>query len=334
MNRRIASGCLGVVACLAIVFVAGPRVRVDSNVGAVSLPADLDRHLGRSEARFPNLVPGTEKTIVWARSDRSRTPVSIVYLHGFSATRRETAPLSERIADSLDANLYYARLTGHGLGGSSLAAATVNDWLFDASEALEIGRRLGEIVVVIGTSTGGTLATWLAQRPGAHDMCLVLLSPNFGPADGTAEVLAWPWSRHFVRWLVGADYEWTPANEDHRRYWTSRYPSTALVTMMSLVRHVRGLDLGRVSAPVLVVYSRNDRVVSGRAIERSAGAFGSSIKRVERITTNINAENHVLAGDILAPGNTDSLAALILGFVRSVVASSSPVQPAARPIGG
>ena len=50
---------------------------------------------------------------------------------------------------------------------------------------VEAMRRLGDKVVIMGVSTGGTLAAWLAAQPGADDvLALVLLSPNFGPSAG------------------------------------------------------------------------------------------------------------------------------------------------------
>jgi hypothetical protein len=39
-------------------------------------------------------VPGAEKKIIWAGEAAQKTPLSIVYLHGFSATRQERAPQS------------------------------------------------------------------------------------------------------------------------------------------------------------------------------------------------------------------------------------------------
>ena len=43
---------------------------------------------------------------------------------------------------------------------------------------------LGETVVLIGTSTGGTLAMWAATREEAQDRlgAVVMLSPNYQPA--------------------------------------------------------------------------------------------------------------------------------------------------------
>ena len=73
--------------------------------------------------------------------------------------------MPEEVARALGANLFFTRLTGHGRTGAAMAEATAEDWLADMAEAMEIGRRLGQRVVVIGTSTGGTLAAIAATDP-------------------------------------------------------------------------------------------------------------------------------------------------------------------------
>lgn len=128
--RRAAQWAAAALLLLVIGSLAGPRVAVDTQVAAVRLPAALDSYLALSEAAHPDRVPGTEKAIVWADSRRREpTDLTVVYLRGFSATRRETWPLAERLASGLGANLFYTRLRGHGLAASALAEATVNDGL-------------------------------------------------------------------------------------------------------------------------------------------------------------------------------------------------------------
>jgi hypothetical protein len=51
-----------------------------------TLPADLDGYLAAREGIIPGIVPGTEKRIVWAGQPGVRTPLAVVYIHGFSAT--------------------------------------------------------------------------------------------------------------------------------------------------------------------------------------------------------------------------------------------------------
>ncbi|MGB5576356.1 MAG: hypothetical protein WBM88_03025, partial [Woeseiaceae bacterium] len=78
------------------------------------LPDNLDAWLQQTEQQAADrfgLVPGTEKRITWFGEHR-QTPYSVLYLHGFSATRQETAPLAEIVANRLGANLYETRLAG------------------------------------------------------------------------------------------------------------------------------------------------------------------------------------------------------------------------------
>jgi esterase/lipase len=320
--KKIAIRAVIVIAVLVIVFFAGPRTKIDLQMKPINLPsnpAELDQYLAQSEAKYTDIIPGTEKTIVWANAEKTKTPLSIIYIHGYSATRQETVPLTDEIAAQLGANLFYTRLSGHGRTGAAMAEPTVNDWLNDTMEAFEIGKRLGDKVIVVGVSTGGPLAAWLAEQPNTDEaLAYVLISPNFAPRDSNAEILTLPWAKQFAPLILGSEYSWTPQNEGHAKYWVHSYPSTALVTMMGLVKFVRDSDLGSIKKPVLVIYSPNDKVVNSQQVERSYAKIGSAIKEIQPILDSGNPENHVLAGDILAPKNTGVVKKLILDFVAKL----------------
>jgi esterase/lipase len=320
--KKIAIRAAVIVAILAIVFFAGPRTKIDLQMKPINLPsnpADLDQYLAQSEAKYIDIIPGAEKTIIWANTEKTKTPISIVYIHGYSATRQETVPLANEIAAQLGANLFYTRLSGHGRTGTAMDEPTVNDWLNDTMEAFEIGKRLGDKVIVIGVSTGGPLAAWLAEQPNTDEaLAFVLMSPNFAPRDSNAEILTLPWAKQFAPLILGSEYSWTPQNEGHAKYWVHSYPSTALVTMMGLVKFVRDSDLGSIKKPVLVIYSPNDKVVNSEQVEKSFAKIGSATKEIQPILDSGNPENHVLAGDILAPKNTQVVKKLILGFVEKL----------------
>jgi len=317
--RKALFGITFVFISLVIVFLLGPRPVIDTETPAISLPEDLEAYLLQSEERFTDITPGAEKTIIWANADKSKTPVSIIYLHGFSATRQETAPLCDNLAKQLGANLFYTRYSGHGRTGEPLAQATVNDWFNDTLEAFEIGKRLGEKVIVVSTSTGGTLATWLAlQPPTGNTLCHVMISPNYALYDSRSEILTYPWGAQFAQLIVGKEFSFQPVNEEQAKYWTCRYPSVALVTMMSLVKEVRKADLGQFTAPVLVIYSPRDKVVDPLAVEQSFARFGSSVKELQQVNEIVNADNHVLAGDIRAPEFTPRIEEMILEFTSKL----------------
>ena len=306
------------IVILIVIFLAGPQVKIDTTLRPLTLPTDLDNYLAETEGRFDDIVPNTEKTILWAGQPGQKTAVSIVYLHGFSATRQETAPLSDKLAAELGANLFYTRFTGHGRTGRAMAEATVNDWLNDTMEALAIGRRIGEKVIVIGVSTGATAATRLAAQPNLDDvLAFVLISPNYAPYDRSAAILTWPWGEQIATAFIGSERNWEPSNEAHGRYWTLRYLTKALLPMMGLVKLVSQTDLSRITRPVLVIYSPQDEVVN----PQRAKDFFVQMSRADKqlIATNraVGENNHVLAGDIMSPDKTDEVMAMILPFVQA-----------------
>lgn len=321
MRRGVIRGGAVAAAAFAGVFVAGPRVgvEVDSSPAPVPPIGEVVQWLAASEASVVGLRPGAEKTVVWADPDApSVTPLSVVYLHGYSATRRESEPLADSVAAALGANLFYTRLTGHGLDGEALADATAGDWLRDAAEAVAVGRRLGERVVLMGTSTGATLALWAAARLDEADAvaAVVALSPNFRPADPAAGILLWPWGGSIARAVVGPTRSWEPANEAQGRWWTTVYPTRALLPMMALVDLVDDAVLADVRAPTLVVYAPGDRVVDVDAIRtRSRHLAGAEVVAWDGPVGDPGV--HVLAGDILSPGSTAPLSRRIATFLRS-----------------
>ncbi|WP_339523393.1 alpha/beta hydrolase [Pseudomonas sp. EA_35y_Pfl2_R111] len=311
--------CALTLALLAVAFGLGPVPPVDIQLKPVELPADLNRYLAEAEARHPDITPGAEKTIVWAHPDQRQTDVAIIYLHGYSATRQETAPLSNQLAQQLGANLFYTRLNGHGRSGAAMAEASVNDWLQDSQEALQIGQRLGKQVLVIGTSTGATLATWLAlQGDSPQVLAYIMVSPNFAPKDPAATVLTWPWATQFVPLLLGPEHQWQPHNPQQARYWSHRYPAQALLPMMALVKYVREQPLEQIRTPLLTIYSNDDQVVSAAAIETAFARFGSPHKQLIALKDTQDPSHHVLAGDILSPNDTPRVQAAILAFLANL----------------
>ena len=283
------------------------------------LPKDLEQYLAESESAFSDIVPGAEKSIFWADEPGRKQPYSIIYLHGFSATRQETAPLSDLVARHLGANLFYTRLTGHGRRSDALLEGSVERWLEDACEALAIGRRLGERVIVIGNSTGATLAAWLAIKAQVDAVAaFVLLSPNFGLKSRLAPILSWPLRGHLAELCVGKKRCWQPQNELHARYWGNCYPTRALLPMIDLVKMVNGFDMGDFNKPVMVVCSPRDQIIDSGRVERNFKRFGARQKKLWWFDRSQDAGQHILAGDILSPQTTETLARGIVDFVSEV----------------
>lgn len=300
------------------VALATPAVPVPEPVFAAPASLDgIDAALAAAEARVPGLRPGDDRRVVWANSARSmRAPLALVYLHGFTASRQEIAPVADRVAEALGANLYYARVPGHGRSADAMAEATLESWQQEGENALAIGRLLGKRVVLVGTSTGGTLATWLAARH-PDVAAVVLVSPNFGVQAAGAALAALPGGQGLVRLVEGNYREYTTYGDLHSLHWTARYSTMAIPPMMRLVKAVEETDLAAVRVPVLAFYSPRDAVVRPEAIERRLAAWGSATKRLVRVDSE-DPYGHVLAGDALSPGTTGQVVGDVVAFLKAL----------------
>ncbi|MDD5439831.1 MAG: hypothetical protein PHS37_06575, partial [Candidatus Omnitrophica bacterium] len=65
-----------------------------------------------------------------------------------------------------------------------------------------------------------------------------------------------------------------------------------------------------------------DRTVIPAGIEAAFGKMRSRIKQIVRITDSENRQNHVLAGDLLAPHDTGRVADVILKFIVGLPGTS------------
>jgi alpha-beta hydrolase superfamily lysophospholipase len=319
-RRRLVT-LVGLASLAALVFALGPRVRFEDRWTEPTLSADIDSYLRRSEERIPNLRRGDQKAVVWLEPEAPAvTPFALVYLHGFSADRHEVEPLVSELARDIGANVFFARLSGHGRDGDAMGEATVEAWLDDAAEAVAIGGYIGERVVLMGTSTGATLALWAAAREEARDRisALVLVSPNLGLQDPAAPILLWPWGGSLARLIVGPERCFEPANAEHARHWTTCYPVGALLEMSALVDHVRWLESGSVKVPALVAYSLDDVVVDPVETERVMARLSAEPAAMHVVVRPGDPEQHVIAGDILSPETTEDLRRRIVDFLTSL----------------
>ncbi|MEM6512011.1 MAG: alpha/beta fold hydrolase [Pseudomonadota bacterium] len=294
-----------------------------------SLPADLDAWLATTEAASPYpLVPGTEKRIRWQSAPGETTPIAIVYLHGFSASRREITPTMEIVADAIGANLFETRLSGHGRASGALEGTAAEEWLDDAAEALAIGERLGNRTILVGTSTGSTLAMAMVGHELMRNVSdIVLISPNFALNDERAALLTKPAGPLLADLMIGKMRSFEVHNEDHGLYWSSTYPTRAVVEAMRLVDFVEGSLPVSIPSRLLVVYSPDDQVISPTAVRAAVERIDTPDLSVVEVTETDDRFRHVIAGDILSPSTTQSVADSVIDFLRNAAATRNAVEP-------
>lgn len=278
------------------------------------LPVDIDvQSFARDQSS--GLIAGTEKRIVWYNGEQ-KTAWSIVALHGFSASRQETAPLAEEVARRLQANLFETRLSGHGLVEQGLTSVTAEQWLDDAAQALAVGTSIGEKLVVIGSSTGATLAMAMLEHSlMAKVDSLIFLSPNFLPRDGASVWLTRPAGPLVARIVMGETRSWTAYNDLQALYWTTSYPSATTVQVMRLVDRARGQLPAKLSQRLQIFYSPDDKVISTAAIAEAYGQINSPQKEIVVIRNPGDPSHHILAGNILSADKTNEIASRITAFI-------------------
>lgn len=163
---KIAALILGI---LTIIYLAGPRPAkpiYQLTLPEVPTQADsLENYIQQQESKQP-IKPGNQAHIIWNNDSlKNQTEFAIVYLHGFSASQMEGDPVHRNFAKKFGCNLYLSRLDDHGVDTSApLGKFTAEGLWNSALEALAIGKKLGKKVVLISTSTGGTLALKLAAE--------------------------------------------------------------------------------------------------------------------------------------------------------------------------
>jgi pimeloyl-ACP methyl ester carboxylesterase len=241
-----------------------------------AIPADpvaLETYIRNIESAH-KLKPDNEARVVWADTVRHRTEWSMVYLHGFSASQGEGAPLHRDLARKFGCNLYLSRLAEHGIDTTEAMVNLTADGLWEsAKQALAIGGQIGNKVILVGTSTGGTLALQLAAAYPDKVAALVLLSPNIEINDPNAWVLNNHWGLQVAHKVAGSPYIIT--KEDYgplyRQYWYPKYRLEAAVALEELLETTMNKEtFGKVSQPTGVFYYYKDSIRQDSTVKVSA----------------------------------------------------------------
>lgn len=218
-------------------------------------PGALESYIRNKELKF-KIKPDNEARVIWNDSLRSKTQYAVVYLHGFSASQKEGDPVHRTFAKKFGCNLFLTRLSDHGIDTSETLLLFTADRVWNsAKEALAIGQALGEKVIVMSTSTGGTLALMLAAKFPDRVHALINLSPNIAINDPAAFLLNDPWGLQIARMVMGGKYRETESNHEEAKYWNKKYRLESLVQLQELIETSMNAETFRqVSQPSLTLY--------------------------------------------------------------------------------
>ena len=253
-----------------------------------------------------HLRPNNEARVVWANdSVKQKTDFAIVYLHGFSASQEEGNPVHRNIARQFGCNLYLARLAEHGMDTSDqLVNLTPENYWKSAQQALAIGKQLGNKVILMGTSTGGTQALQLAATYPNEVAALVLYSPNIAINDPNAWLLNNPWGLQIARLVKGSHYLVADDTRPiYRQYWDKPYRIEATIALEEMLETTMNKEtFSKVKQPTLLLYyykdeQHQDRIVKVSAMKEMFDQLATKDSDKRAIALPLT-ENHVIASPI------------------------------------
>lgn len=316
-----------VLLLLTIVYLLGPHPATPVyDAKLPDAPADLQQlsqYVSQLE-RVQKVKEDNEAKIVWNNDSMpAKTKYAIVYLHGFSASHEEGNPAHVTIAREMSANLYLSRLADHGVDTTEpFMQLTADRYWETCKQALAIGSKLGEKVILMATSTGGTNALQLAAAYPDKIAGLILYSPNIAINDPNAWLLNNPWGLQIARLVKGSDYNITPDQRPiYKKYWYSKYRLEGAVALEELLETTMNEEtFKKIHQPTLVLCyykdeEHQDPVVKVSAMKTMFEQLGTAAADKQMVELP-NVGDHVLASPIKSK-DVESVLKYTRSFVKA-----------------
>ena len=227
------------------------------------------------------------------------TEYSIVYLHGFSASQEEGDPVHYEFAQKFGCNLFLSRLSDHGVDTTEPLLNFTADRVWNsAKQAYAIAKQLGKKVILMATSTGGTLALKLAAEY-PEIAGLILLSPNIAINDPNAWLLNNPWGLQIAKLVKGKYNTAKDTTTTYAQYWNNKYRIESTVELEELLETtMKESTFKKIKQPTLLLYyfkdeENQDKVVKVSAMKRMFNQL-STAPNLKREVAIPNAGDHVI----------------------------------------
>lgn len=238
MLKKVGIALLGLTGGLLLLFVLGPRPnfdQVDTTPFELGIGIEqVENYIHRSNQSEPTLKPDNGAQLYWVDSIGQKTDYVLLFLHGFSGTHHEANPMHKEFGKRYGMNTYLHRIEDHGISDpDAFEGITPKDLLESAKEGIALAKLLGDKVVIMSCSTGGTYAAYLAQND-ADISHLIFLSPNIALADPTAAIITGPWGSHLLKNVFG-NHRTIPQSEEAAKYWQVKYHTDGILALQSLI---------------------------------------------------------------------------------------------------
>jgi esterase/lipase len=321
---------LGVaIMLMLLIFLLGPRPDfedVNPNPASIDLTIDqIESYIQEKDGLVTDLKPGNEAFVQWADpSSKSKTEYVVLYLHGFSASAEEGSDVHRPLAQAVGANLYVPRLEDSGRQSiDSYKELTPKKMLDSAKEALAVAKLLGDKIILVSCSTGGTYSAYLAGYD--KDIAgLVMLSPNIDLYDTRTNLILKPWGAEFLDFMQEGEYNVLDHYTDAQKlYWNKQYHNDGIVALKYLIdMTMKKEHFSKITQPTFIMtYYKNeeeqDKVVSVKRMREFYGQITTPSDK-KRFIDCPECTSHVIGSKLFNP-NTDVVFKEVLSFAQNIV---------------
>jgi carboxylesterase len=203
----------------------------------------------------------------------------VLLLHGFGDTPQTLSLLARRLHKS-KYSVLVPLLPGHGRTMRAFTNSRADEWINAAARSFREMRQRHDRISVVGLSMGGALAVLLGAE--VSDIpALVLIAPYLGMPRQVRFGAAthWLWG-----WLAGEINARSPRSihdpiEREKNLAYGAVTGRALFELSKVVSRAREA-LGRVTAPTLIIQSREDPRVSPNVAEFALQKLGTKEKQL------------------------------------------------------
>ena len=186
--------------------------------------------------------------------------VGVLLCHGYPSTPQSLRPWGEYLADQ-GYSVRLPLLSGHGTRWQDVNRTTWQDWYADLQRDYDELTARCDVIFTAGLSMGGLLATKVAlENPQVRG--LVLVNPIFKHNDPLLPLL--PILHHIIPSLPGHIGDIKKEGVTELGY--DRNPLHSMYSLSQLWKIV-GEDLPKLTQPILLFRSREDKVVPKVSVE-------------------------------------------------------------------
>lgn len=266
-----------VLCALFLIYIFGPtfpKPELNNKLPNIQIQtSEFESYLKNKEAGL-KIKPDNESRIIWANDSlKNKTAYCLLYLHGFAACWYEGNPINIDFAHRYGMNLYAPLLASHGLDTPEPLLDMTPERLYEsAKEALVAAQLLGDKVILMGTSTGGTLGLKLeAEFPELIDG-LILLSPNVALFNPLGVIAAKPWGLQLGRYSFKSNYRTLKTKyPEECQYWNCKQRLEAGIYLQQLIEAtVKKKTFAKVNKPVFMAYYYKDKAYQDSTVRVDA----------------------------------------------------------------